>query len=394
MDLREKISLAPASTLRFFFINGTVIILQIYFESLSGSSFQIGLIQSALWGGILVFSPFWGSLADKTGRSKGILLSTMIIGALLIPFLGFSENIWFLLMILTLISIFTSSFQPIILSITSKNSSKEKRGSNMSIYNSSRSLGIAAGRFFAGILLSLFIFRDIFWIYFVVGLGAIFSTYLIPVKEDKGHISIDILKKSFKKVIPTKLGELWHANGHKYLLIAIFLRKAAMTGVASMLAVFVTTVRDLSNAQMGLIVGVGPAIQVLFMVLFGKLVDGIGRKEIYTLGFLACSTVPVIYSFSSTFYGFMVGSAVLGISFSAITAGTTAFIGDIAPHSRQGEILGVRKTIQGISGVFGGLIGGIITSVLGFNYMFYSMSLLMIFGTLIAFFYTTKTMNH
>lgn len=365
-----------------------------HFEGLGASSFQIGLIQTVFWAGILLFSPFWGSLADLKGDGKKILLTTSIIAILLLPLLGLSENIWKMLLLLFLISSLTSSFQPIALALASERSSKKERGYNMSIYSSSRGLGITIGRISAGLLLSYLIFKDIFLIYTIIGILAVLCIIKLPKKNGVNHSENNILKESFKKILPTKLGELWTKNGHKYLLSAIFLRKLAMTGVDSMLAVFIVSNRGLTATQMGLITGIGPGLQIVFMILFGKTVDRVGRKEIYSFGFLLCSIVPIIYATSTTFNGFILGSIILGISFSAVTTGTTAFIGDITPNKRQGELLGVRKTVQGLAGVIGGLLGGVLTFLVGFESMFFIMSLLMIIGAFVAYYNTKKTLKH
>ena len=395
MEFREKAYLSIASSFRFFFINAAVITLQMLFEGISASSFQIGLIQSAMWGGILIFAQFWGALADITGEKRKVLMFSTVVAGVLMPFFSIIENIWGLLFLMFVISSFSSSFPPIGLAITSERSEKDDRGRNMSVFNSSRSVGITTGRMLAGVFLGFMAYREIFLFYGAVGIATVLAVWKLSGTDS--HRSFEIknaVKESLKKIVPRDLGRLWHKNGHKYLLMAIFIRKAAITGVYSMLPIFIVTVKGLSNGSMGVIAGTGPAVQIILMLVFGNLVDRLGRKKVFSAGFLLCATVPIIYAYSTTFWMFISGSIILGIAFSAITAGTTAFIGDIAPKKRQGELLGVRKTVQGLAGVFGGIAGGVLTGIMGYHGMFYTMSGMMVLGFFIALYKTSETLSH
>jgi fucose permease len=54
---------------------------------------------------------------------------------------------------------------------------------------------------------------------------------------------------------------------------------------------------------------------------------------------------------------------VIAASFSVMTAGAVAFIGDVAPPTRESELMGLRSTAKGLGGVLGPpLVGAVATA--------------------------------
>jgi MFS family permease len=135
---------------------------------------------------------------------------------------------------------------------------------------------------------------------------------------------------------------------------------------------------------MGALLAVNHGTQVGAMYLLGVAADRIGRKPLIVAGMAGSGAFAVLAAAATMpaagagLLG-VVGPAwlgtglarvaaaggalfVLGISFSAMTTGAVAFIGDVAPAGRESELMGLRSTAKGLGGVLGPtLVGGIAT---------------------------------
>jgi MFS family permease len=76
------------------------------------------------------------------------------------------------------------------------------------------------------------------------------------------------------------------------------------------------------------------------------------------------------------------GAALLvhALTFSALTVGTIAFIGDVAPPDRESELMGLRSTARGLGGVLGPLLVGGLATYLDYASAFVAISVLSFFA--------------
>lgn len=393
MFSRKKISLATTSSLRFFIIIAAVTVQQQYLGTLGASDFAISLLEAVWWAGILVFAPVWGAISDITGRRKALLAASIGLSAATIPLFGYLESTLAILTLKFIMSAFAAGFPPIALALVSEYGDQDHRGRNMSVFNSSKSLGHIAGRAGAGILLSALLFSETFWFLGAAGLLALAASFFLEKDGDgDGDLTLATIRhKVRKRLIPSRDDGIFQKNGLIYLLTGIALRKAGTIGVFSLIVVYITQVRGLPDMLMGILLALNPGTQAVFMLVFGNLADRVGRKKVFSLGFLLSIPVPLVFMIATTPLQFAAGFMLLGFSFSALASGSTAFIEDVAPSYRQAEILGFRKTAQGVAGIVGAITAGVMASILGYQGMFIAMSCLMALGFLVAHLGTTET---
>ncbi len=357
---RRAIPLAGSSLFVATAIGGLGLIVQLYLKSLDTPLFLISLVATLNSIGMLLGSWLWGTISDYIKRRR--LLAFLALGLagsvgmlIALP----SKNI--VLATAVLRFLFFAGFGTVAIAVVSASSLAQRRGKNLSYISSAKALGFAAGSVIAGIVLDRFGFR---WAYSLAALLPIVAfafLWLLPCENP---------------VRPKEKIGAWKAifsSGLFDLYLATALRQMAIFGTFALLYIYMASL-GIPISLMGAISACNTATQVLALLAFGWLADRVGRRRIFMLGFFVSAAVPLFFVFATNIYGMIAGYITLGFSFSALYVGATAHIGDRVPHHRQGQMLGLYESSRGLGGLFGPVIAGLITPVIGFKGMFLVMA--------------------
>lgn len=120
------------------------------------------------------------------------------------------------------------------------------------------------------------------------------------------------------------------------------------------------------------------------MLGIGRLADMIGKKPIYTLGYLIFTIGSVLCGLSPTIY-WLVGFRVFqAIGASMIMALGMAIITEAFPPSERGKALGISGAIVSVGIVVGPTLGGILIDTLSWRWIFFVNLPVGVIGTLMA----------
>ena len=125
-------------------------------------------------------------------------------------------------------------------------------------------------------------------------------------------------------------------------------------------------------------------IITILVPAIGRVADIIGRKELYVLGF-------IIFTIGSLFCGFSINGTMLLISRvvqsiggALLVANSTSIVTDAFPKEELGKALGINAMVISIGFVIGPVMGGLLTELLGWQYVFLLNVPVGIFGTIWA----------
>lgn len=337
------------------------------------SAFAAGLVGTAYYAGLMFFSPFWGALADITGKRRLVLVVTGIGGTLAVLPLVAVDTVAVAIGSRGVYAAFLAGFAPVALAIASHHGGTTGRGRSIGLFNSARSGGFALGYVIAGALLEFVTPVDIYW---AIAAITFVSTVAIAVVSDptptpdSQPTSRELWAETRRRLFPAPDDrEHLLRNGLAWLYIAVALRNVAVLGIMAIIAPYLVAVVGVTQLVMGLLLAFNHGSQVLFMYGLGVVADRVGRKPLVVVG-MAGSGVFAVMAAGLTFVptgplqiGFGITTfVVLGGSFSAMTIGGLAFISDVAPPRRESELMGIRETAKGVGGVVGpALVGGIAT---------------------------------
>jgi len=333
---------------------------QLYLKELGSQPIIISLSTSSIWLGLLFGSSFWGSLGDRFRRRRILFIllagDAVVIGvfALLLP-------VAVVLPVVLLQAFLVAGVSPIAMSVVSASSSSSSRGRDLSWLSSSKALGLMTGGIIAGLLLGSLGFKWSFITLLFIPVLALLILLRVPDEEVRS-----------KKV--RESARSWLATASlRRLYLGTVLRQMGNSGALSLVFVYMANLA-ISTQSMGAISALNHAVQVIAMLLFGRLADRVGRKAVFIAGFGLSCFVPVIFAISQGGWGMAGGFLTLGIAFSSIYMGSIAHIGDLIPSERQGVMLGMFESSRGLGGFIGPVIAGSIVPLLGFRGMFMAMA--------------------
>lgn len=403
-DRSQWLLLATAAVSRFGggVLMGTAMAVYVGRE---GSPLAVSAVATAYFAGLMLASPVWGAVADVTGRGRAVMIVTGTLATLAAAPLAVADGVWLPVGLRGLYAVFAAGFAPVALAIASERGGESGRGRSLGTFNSARSGGFAGGQFAAGILLGAVARPELYLV--VAGLSAVSTVAAAalvdpgppggtegavvadggagPADADDRPTRTELAREVRARLFPAA-GDRGHyrTNGLRWLYVALAVRNVTVLGVMALMAPYLVDIVGVAEAVMGALLAVNHGTQVAAMYLLGVAADRVGRKPLIVAGMTgsgafavltAAATVPgatvgVLGVAGPTWLGtglarvLAAGGAlfVLGVSFSAMTTGAVAFIGDVAPAGRESELMGLRSTAKGLGGVVGPtLVGGVAT---------------------------------
>ena len=357
-----------------------------------GTPFAVSMVLTAYFLGKMVFAPAWGAVADITGKRRTVLVGTSLLGVLAILPLAVAGGTWLPIGFRGLYAVFAAAFAPIMLTIVSVRGGEEGRGESVGFFNSAAAVGTTGAQLAAGVLLGLLVPSKLFLV--IAGLALVTTIVVIFIKDptptpERTPTLREVWSEVRRRLVPAT-GDRAHltTNGLQWLYVGIALRNVTVLSVMSLMPVFLIERVGLSEFLMGALLAINPGTQSLFMYVFGRMTDEIGRKQFITLGIggsgvFAVLTAAAPLPSASNLRILLAGSAlfIVAVTFSAMRTGAIAFIGDVSPDERESELMGLLTTAKGAGAVVGPPLFGLLATVTTYQFTFVSASLLAFSGS-------------
>lgn len=360
-----------------------------------GTAFEVSLVTMSHFLALLVFAPVWGAVADATGEHRRMLAVAGVMASLSLFVLGLTDGVWLPILLRGVYAVFFAAFPPLMLTIVSEQGGIGGRGRALGSFNSWRSVGFAAGQFFAGIALVALTYLEIYFALGVVSLAATAVTLFVtnPVPDrDRDLRPAGVWSEISTRLFPAR-GDRSHLTSHglHWVYAAVVLQSITFLGLLSLLPVYLTAEVGIAETLMGAFLAINPMSRTVLMVVFGVAVERFGRKSVLSFGMagtglfavtLAGATIPDSLFVRQLVVG--AGFVVIAVSFSAVVIGSQTFIGDVASVGRESELMGFRSTALGVGGVVGPVLLGSLVTVTNYDLAFVVLSAFSIVGMLLV----------
>ena len=131
----------------------------------------------------------------------------------------------------------------------------------------------------------------------------------------------------------------------------------------------------------------------VFLVTMGRLGDIIGRRKLFIIGLLIAWIASLGAGLSPSPSFLIVCRCFLGLSMAILMPCSQALVSHAYPVNLHGKALGVWMTAMGIGLAVGPLIGGIITDLLSWHWIFYFNLPFLLISCILTFFFIKESKN-
>lgn len=335
--------------------------------STAGSlEFWAGLAFSAQAFTMMIASPIWGTVADRSGR-KLMLERATLGGAVIVGAMGFVQNAE-QLVILRALQGATTGVIAANNALVAAQTPKEHSGFALGVINMARWVGVAGGPLVGGIIGELFGFRESFWITGAL-LGVAGVAVVLWVQEDFHPVA-----KAQRPGFWASYRAIFTAQGMRGLYGLAFLRSLGATVTTPILALFVLALNQGeergSVAMTGLIIGAAAFTSAVSAVYLGRLGDRIGHERIL-FGSAVLSAVlfiPQVFVASSWQLAFW--QAVSGVAIGGLVPSVSALMNIYAPAGNQGATYGLDNSVQAAARVVAPMLAAALAMWVGYRGVF------------------------
>ena len=327
--------------------------------------FWAGLVFSVQAITMMITSPIWGTVADRSGR-KRMLERATFGAAITLALMGFVQNAE-QLVVLRAIQGMVSGVVSAANALVAANTPKEHSGEALGLLLMGRWVGVAGGPILGGVLGDMFGFRESFWITAILlGLAGLAST--IWVKEDFKPADVQV-RPGFWQSYRT----LFNSPGMAGLYSLTFLRSLGNTITLPIASLFIVS---LTGAEMGaasitgIVIGSAAFASVVSAAWLGRLGDRIGHTRILILAAMMAALLYLPQAFVTTAWQLAILQGLSGLAVGGLMPATAALMNLWAPVGNQGATYGLDNSIQAAARAVAPMLGAAIALWLGMRGVF------------------------
>ncbi len=358
--------------------------------STTGSlEFWAGLAFSAQAFTMMIASPIWGTVADRSGR-KLMLERATLGGAIIVGAMGFVQNAEQLVLLRALQGA-TTGVIAANNALVAAQTPKEHSGFALGVINMARWVGVAGGPLVGGIIGELFGFRESFWITGAL-LGVAGIAVVLWVQEDFHPVA-----KAQRPGFWASYRAIFTAQGMRGLYSLAFLRSLGATVTVPILALFVLALNQGeergSVAMTGLIIGASAFTSAVSAVYLGRLGDRIGHERILFGSAVLSALLFIPQVFVTSGWQLAFWQAVSGIAIGGLVPSVSALMNIYAPAGNQGATYGLDNSVQAAARVVAPMMAAALAMWVGYRGVFVGAAAIYVVAAIVARLVTQHTAN-
>lgn len=339
----------------------------------SGIVFSI----SFLIGGVM--APYWGRLADRTGRKRMVLRAGFSLAA--VYFLGAFVQSPLQLFVVRALQGVANGFVPASLSIVAGSAPKEKMGYSLGMMQTGLLLGGILGPLLGGALSHIFGMRFSFIISAAaIFLGTLAVKFLVVDARGMVQVGQGSLLDDFKTAI--------HNSKLVEMLFLLCIVQVATVMLQPLMTLYIAELMgkmDGAGLTAGIVYSLAGVAGAIAAPQWGKFGQRKGFYRILLLAFFGAGIFNLGQFFVSDIYKFAILQFLFGLFIVGVYPAINTIAVSSSPKNFQGRVFGLTTTANQMGSMAGPLIGGVISSWLGIRPVFLFTGCLLLLVGLVVF---------
>lgn len=354
-------------------------LLPFYGEHFKADPSTVGLLMATYSLAQFFAAPFWGRLSDRTGR-RPVLLFSLAGAALAYVGLAFAHSLWMLFAARAIGGLMAGNIGAAFAYVADV-TTKENRAKGMGMVGAAFGLGFILGPAIGGLL---------------AGPDPMTADYRSPALAASGLSTLALLiglvnlKESLSPEIRARLAgrapkKRWQLFGEALRLPSVgllmllgFLSTFVFAGLETTFAMWSRRAFGWGPEQNGWIFAfVGVLSAAIQGGLMGRLNRRFGEVGLVRQGAISLAVGIGAIPFCNSLWMLMVALGIATYGFSVINPAFNSLISQQVPETDQGGIMGVTRSVTTMARVVGPAWAGMLFSVLGRNWPYFSGALVM-----------------
>lgn len=333
--------------------------LPLFLDSKGFSVGEITFIMTWMGVGMAVFSWFFGRISDRTGRRKFFFISALFFQIIVFMLLNLNNHIIYHCILNfirgSLLGMRMPASNALFADIVEKSNKKkeiignlgttEVSGTQLSLLSAVKSTGWAIGVLGSSFVIASFGVESL--VLFLIITTTISLIFAFPVRDiTKGET---IEKESDTELIKEELivqesvkgksaPKRKRAKVKSLLFICVFFRQFGLIPILQII-ILILEDAEISIGLAGFVIALNPILQIVAMVIMGRLIDNpkISEKLLLAVGFILSALTLFCYaggSARSNITFFIMGQICLGFGWGCIYTGAVKYIVNQAPLDR------------------------------------------------------------
>ena len=330
-----------------------------------------------MWSGIIiaaqavtmaVFSPIWGSVADRYGRKLMIERATFG-GAVILTAMGFVQNVWQLAALRAVQGALTGTVTAA-MTLVASSTPRERSGYALGLLQMAIWIGASVGPLIGGVVADTWGYRAAFYATGVLLLVAGVTVWLF-VKEDFTPPPRDA--RSSKASMWSGLRLVMTIGSLVALLAVRIIVRLGTSLTAPILPLFIQNLAtpDARVASLtGLISGITAATSAVSAVLLGRAGDRFGYRTVLLVSTVATAALYAPQAAVTNPWQLLILQAAVGFTLGGMVASISASQARLAPEGCQGAVFGLDASATSVANAAGPLIGASMAAGFGLRLPF------------------------
>ena len=315
-----------------------------------------------------IMAPVWGKISDTRGK-KSMALRAAVLLALCYT-LGGLVTAPIQLLGVRILQGFANGYLPVIMSIVSEDSPKEKLGTSMSFIQSAQLVGTVSGPLLGGSLAHIFGYRASFIIAGCCLTLVVFITYLVP--GTKKAVAA-VTKAAPQTSIIADLKYCFTNPIVRELLIAGAIFSMVMLAIQPLLSLYVAQLiggyADVAFYA-GLACSLPPLIGAFTSPMWGYLGQRRGYYRVIAVTTMGAGIFLAVQSLAPSYWILMIMSALMGLFIVGFNPALCASITLATPDDFKGRAFGALTMAGQLGCMVGPFLGALVSSSLEMRYQF------------------------